>query len=131
MKNAIHTDNTFISLVDDCVRIRKTGDEAIVKRSDARDFIPDQLKGVQISEEKVLHISLGYFERLLRKLAAEFGDISIGQVALEKYAEGCGVFAGKLFFLLPGGKQQAVDFHWEGRGDIETTWDNFSKWEIC
>ena len=131
MGNAIDTDYTFLQMVDNCVRIRKSGDEAVAKRSDARDFLDgQQLGGIEIPEEQILHISLGYLERLLRKLAAEFSELKLSSVALERYAEGCGVFTGTVNFTGSDGSQKRVVFHWEGRGEIESTWNSFSKWEL-
>jgi len=115
--------------IETLTTIRKKGPEGEIKRRDIRDYI-DRLPGVKISSFPI-HISYGYFERLLRKAASEKTGIQVGSLFLDQYSEGCGFFYGTLALEKEGGVKETISFSWEGKGAIEETWDMFGQWDTA
>lgn len=122
---------TFEGLVEECANLRAP-DPDYIKRADIREFMPQRLSLVKVaSDEEIFHISLGYFERLLRKFANVYPENIVKGFNIEDYREGCGVFVGAASFESLEGEKTSnirVAFRWEGRGEIETTWDSFVEW---
>ncbi len=121
--------DTFGSWVKQFENLRQPDPETI-KRSDLRNYIDGALDFISVKDnDAIFHISMGYFERLLRKLAAVFPDSAIAGFRITAYREGCGVFAGRVSFENDA-TATTVAFHWEGRGPIENTWDQFEQWDV-
>jgi len=72
------------------------------------------------------YISLGYTERLMRKLEIELSE-DFDSLEIKNYREGCGYFTGSVKVTVKG-KLLEFNFQWEGKGAIEDTWNLFTIW---
>ena len=131
VKDMVNSVITFKEIVGLLEIARKDGNEAQNKRSDIRKMLPD-LDSVELpGSDRCLHMSLGYVERLLRKLNHEFPGTSLQSLTLHEYSEGCGFFYGNLTWEEQGEVEHCIRFDWKGSGAIETSWDCFPTWEAC
>ena len=127
-------DTTFQKIVQSVSNKRTSGDEGVVKRADIRSMMTDSPNITYPDAQQSYHISLGYAERLFRKLSDYFPSALINHIDIAEYREACGSFAGVLTWLGrdENGEelQYSVEFEWEGSGKVETSWDNFPVWQV-
>lgn len=100
------------------------------KRSDARSY-SSEYEGLISFPSECYNISLGYLERFLLMADNKSVDNGLekGLLQIERWDEGCGYFSGEYSILNDKDKYKAGLFEWSGRGEIENTWDSFSKFE--
>lgn len=124
---------TLTQLVDLMTQIRRKGDESVIKRSNFTDF-PELNTNIEFVKENYIEFaSYGYIERLIRKLAAENTGEKAIYLKITHYSEACGFFSGKALLYLDAANRelfQEIQFAWQGKGEIETTWNNFTTWEV-
>lgn len=119
---------SFEEMVQVFEKVRNQGNPDVEKKRDVRHFT-EITSFIEVpSHEEATYISLGYLERLIRKLASIYKEGDIEGLTLKKWKEACGYFEGAVSFLKEG-KTYEIVFSWEGRGPILTTWDQFTKWE--
>jgi len=126
------TNISFQQIVDTTAETRKSGDEASLKRSDIRDTLPEIPHLIFPDDDSCLHMSLGYVERLFRKLAFEYPKAALTGVRIIDYSEACGLFIGAIEWSENSGDvelQRSINFEWKGKGDVENSWNQFLKWE--
>ena len=123
-------------LVSTMAEMRRTGGDSVVKRANFSDF-PELAAKVEFTSLHYFHYaSFGYIERLLRKFAAVSADLRFSRMRITEYREACGYFTGQMEVLGETSENndtnilQEIRFAWEGSGAIETSWDNFSIWEV-
>ena len=102
------------------------------KRSDARGYLADFEGFISLpSEPDCYKVSLGYLERFL--FMADHKKIDNGSeegtLKIERWDEGCGIFSGEYSIQNNDEKIKSGLFEWSGRGEIEKSWNNFSKFE--
>ncbi|MES0490836.1 MAG: hypothetical protein ABUK01_12645 [Leptospirales bacterium] len=124
---------SFEQIVETTTSTRTSGDEATLKRSDIRDTLPEIPHLIFPDKEVSVHMSLGYVERLFRKLAHEFPQATLSAVRIIDYSEACGLFSGSIEWTEHSGDaeiERNIGFAWQGKGSVETSWDQFIDWEI-
>ena len=119
---------SFEEVVQIFEKLRNQGNPDVEKKRDVRNF-SEITSIVEVpSHEEATYISLGYLERLMRKLLSLYPEEEVKNLSLKKWKEACGYFEGRISFQ-KGEKAYEIDFSWEGRGPILTTWDQFTRWE--
>tara|TARA_B100000315_G_scaffold179573_1_gene168321 strand:+ start:8583 stop:8948 length:366 start_codon:yes stop_codon:yes gene_type:complete len=102
------------------------------KRSDVRGYL-NEYEGIFSvpSEADCYRISLGYLERfLLMANHKNVGDnLEQGMLKIERWDESCGFFSDEYTILNGTKKLKSGLFEWSGSGNIENTWQSFSKFE--
>ncbi|MDH4261756.1 MAG: hypothetical protein OEV78_01790 [Spirochaetia bacterium] len=133
MSNVITKNRTFGELVELMTEKRNAGDPSAVKRSNFTDFTEIN-ENIEFLENNYLEFaSFGYIERLIRKLSSVYGSRKYLLLKILNYNEACGFFSGNLALYLDATDDDSIEeisFTWEGKGEIEKTWDNFTKWEV-
>jgi len=133
MSNIATSYRTFSELVDLMTEERRVGGSAMIKRENFTDFGPISENIEFVKDRYMGFAAFGYIERLIRKLAVEYGQARYSLLKITSYREACGFFSGALVVYLDATDRQSYDeiaFSWAGKGEIEDTWDNFTKWEV-
>ena len=132
MSKVITENRTFEELLKIMVGIRQKGGSSVIKRENFSDFA-DINENIEFEKEHYLQFaSFGYIERLIRKLAAEYSLNRYSLLKILSYQEACGFFSGELALYLDAVDKKSFEtirFTWEGKGEIEETWNNFTLWQ--
>jgi hypothetical protein len=133
MSNAITKQRNFSELVEAMAEIRRVGGSSVIKRENFIDF-PEINENIEFEKDNYLQFaSFGYIERLVRKLSVAYGASKYSYLKILSYQEACGFFSGELVLYLDAAARESfeeIKFVWEGKGEIENTWDNFKQWEV-
>jgi len=124
MNNTVHKKETVKEVVIFLNNHRLSGGPDEKKKDIRKINIPFNV--IFPSADDSPYISLGYTERLMRKLQIEFAE-EFDSLEIKNYREGCGYFTGSVIITFKG-KLFEFNFQWEGKGAIEDTWNLFTTW---
>lgn len=126
-------ENTITTLIDKMAALRQQGDAGLVKRTGFTQF-PELNENIEFQKPYDLsHASFGYVERLFRKLDQKYPNQVFQKMDFLHYQEACGYFEGEIMLHWKDNSNESVKeyvkFSWEGKGEIENTWDQFLTWQ--